>query len=367
MPHALLLLLLLLAVAPGCAGDCTIASAPGGQPLGFMAQYTADVCLGPSGAEGLAVAITTPDGNLGLGAAGVTAADGGAEVEEAGAFRVGPLSEFFVAVLVLRLVDQGRLDLDAVLTDRVPTAVTDEPIALRHLLAHRSGLKDYTKVTGIDLAAASAPLDLLTTTIGKGTTSSPGDKHVVSATNYLALGVFLEELLGKPWGEGLHEELLDPFGLGATFVDGYDVLPDGLAAGHNGAGRDTTDRLHPANAHAALGIVTNTTDLDRLLRLAFEDDTFLTEESRLELRFPVGESVDDVGFGFGVAVDRLDGEVVWRRDGVHPGGYGASFVYRPDLGVLGIALGNSKPSNLGYPADLAARFGVRAVEPDEEE
>lgn len=366
MRAGLLALLLLIAASPGCVGDCKIAGAPGGQPLGFMAQYTADVCLAPSGGQGLAVAITTPDGNLGLGAAGV-ATNGGAAMEATTSVRVGPLSELFTSALILRMVDDGRLELDDLLTARVPTAITDEPIALRHLLAHRSGLKDYTKIASIDAAASTDAGALLQAAIDKGTTFSPGDKHVVSATNYLALGVFVEELTGKPWGQALHEELLDPFGLGATFVDGYDEPPADLATGHNANGADITDRLHPDNAHAALGILSNTTDVERLVRLLFEDDTFLTDESRLELRFPAGGTAGDDGFGFGVEIDRLDGEEVWGRSGVHPGGYGASFLFRPDLGVASVALGNSKPSRTHLPAELGLQFGIRTTEPAEEE
>jgi D-alanyl-D-alanine carboxypeptidase len=351
----------------GCVGDCKLAGSPAGQPLGFMTQYAADVCLGPSGATGVAVAITTPDGNLGVGAAGLSDAAAGAELSTDGAFRVGPVSELFASALVVRLVDDGRIDLDALLVDRVPTGATAEPLAIRDLLAHRSGLKDYTKIAAIDLEAASTPAELITAVVDKGLAFTPGDKHALSASNYLALGMYVEALLGMPWGQALHQELLDPFGLGATFVDGYDDLPDSLAKGHNASGKDITGRLHPANAHAALGIVSNTTDVERLVRLLFEDETFLSEQSRLELRFPAEAAAGDTGFGFGVEIARLDGEEVWQRNGVHPGGYGGAVSFRPDLGVVGVALITGKPSNPSMVSELGLAYGIRTVDqPDGE-
>lgn len=359
---ALLLALAAAVASSGCVGDCKLAGSPAGQPLGFMAQYSADVCVGPSGATGLAVAITTPDGNLGVGAAGVSDADSGAEMATDGAVRLGPVSELFAAALAVRLVDEGRLALDAQVVDRVPAASTGEPLAIRHLLAHRSGLKDYTKITGVDLTVANEPADLLSAVVGKGLQFTAGDKHAISASNYLALGLYIEDLLGMPWGQALHQELLDPFGLGATFVDGWDTPPDTLAPGHNANGKDITERLHPANAFASLGVISNTTDVERLLRLLFEDETFLSEASRLELRFPAEAAAGQTGFGFGVEIARLDGEEVWQRAGVHPGGYGASVSFRPDLGVAGVALITGKPSDPAMVSELALAYGLRATD-----
>ncbi len=360
------LLALVLPGGAGCVGDCKLAGSPAGQPLNFMAQYAADVCLGPSGATGLAVAITTPEGLLGVGSAGLADADTGAELAFNSAFRLGPVSELFASALIVRMVDDGRIDLDSQVATRVPEAATEEPLAIRHLLAHRSGLKDYTAIASIDLTVGSTPAGLLTAAVAKGLQFTPGDKHALSATNYLALGLYVEDLLGMPWGQALHQELLDPFGLGATFVDGYDALPDTLAKGHNANGKDITDRMHPDNTGAALGVISNTTDVERLLRLLFEDDTFLSEASRLELRFPAEASAGDPGFGFGVQIDHLDGEEVWQRSGAHPGGYSAAVTFRPDLGVAGVALLTGKPSSPAMVSELALAYGLQATDQPEE-
>ena len=350
----------------GCVGDCKIGGSPSGQTLGFMAQYTADVCLEPSGATGLAVAITTPDGNLGLGAAGLRDAAAGEGVEDDTVFRIGPLSELFASALVLRLVDGGQMSLDDLLVSRVPAAVTDAPLAIRHLLSHRSGLKDYTRITGVDLSVPSTPEELLTASLDRGTTADPGARHGLSATNYLAIGLYVEALLGMPWGQALHQELLDPFGLGSTFVDGYDDPPPELAAGHNAAGKDVTSRIDPGNTHAALGVLSTTTDVERLLRLLFEEDGFLSEASRLELRFPAGGAAGEEGFGFGVAIEQLDGEEVWTRAGDHPAGSAGAMLFRPDRSVAVVALQTGTPGRAHWTAELAARFGIRVSEPVEQ-
>src|SRR5207302_5125243 len=59
-------------------------------------------------------------------------------------YRVGSVSKLFTDIAVMRLVEQGRLDLDAPVTkylpDFTPGNPFDKPITLRQLMTHRSGL-----------------------------------------------------------------------------------------------------------------------------------------------------------------------------------------------------------------------------------
>lgn len=357
MPR-LIALLTALACAPlsGCAGDCTVAGSPQGQDLGFMAQYAADVCLAPFGGPGLTVTLTTDGGGLGLGALGEREA--GVTVDAQDPFRLGTVSEVYTAALVARLVLDGRLAFEDEVSTRLPWAVTEEPITLRHLLTQRSGLRDVASIGAVDLSAPVGPRALVEEALGRASRFSPGERHGASTTDALLLGLVVEEVLGLPFGEAMHETVLDPFGLGSTFVEGYDALPETLAAGHDGQGRPKYEALAPENAGGAWGIVTNGTDLDRFLRVVFEEE-FLDERTTLEFTFPAGGAIDDDGFGFGVTIDTVDGDSVWRRDGQHPSGYGASFVYMPGDGSNAVALTNGDPSQPGSIAEVGARYAAR--------
>jgi len=340
----------------GCAGDCTVSGSPQGQDLGFMAQYAANVCIGPFGGPGLTITLTTDDGGLGLGADGER--EDGVPLDAQDPFRVGALSEVYTAALVSRLVLDGRLAFEEVVSDRLTWAVTEEPVTVRHLLTQQSGLRDVASIGAVDLASPVGPRALVEEALSRPTRFSPGERHGASATDALLLGLVVEEVLGVSFGEAMHETVLDPFGLGATFVEGYDTLPDSLAAGHDGGGRPRDVGVAPENAGGAWGIVANGTDLDRFLRLVFED-AFLDERTTLEFTFPAGGEIGDDGFGFGVEIATVDGDEVWRRDGQHPSGYGAGFVYVPEDGSLGVALTNADPSQPGSIAEVGARFASR--------
>ena len=360
-----LLLLLAAAATPGCVGNCKEAGSPEGQPLGFMAQYAADVCLGPAGGPGATVTITTEDTTLGLGASGELT--DGAATDVTTLFRLGELSEIYTAALVSRIADEGRMNLADPIANYLDWAVTDEPITLRQLLAHRSGLRDARTIGSIDLATAQGPEAVARAAIEKGVRFSPGERYSPSSTDYLLLGLAVEAEFAQDYGLALHQRVLDPFGLGSTFVDGYDELPEGIAVGHDGVGRERGDVFAAANGGGALSVISNGTDIERLLRLIFEDETFLGEVTRLEFAFPAGGVAGESGFGFGVVIDKLDGETAWSRAGDHPGGYGAGFVYLPELKVASVALTNASPSNPGIIAELAAGYGVDFQGPPPEE
>jgi CubicO group peptidase (beta-lactamase class C family) len=358
MPRFLLVLALCVgaAAAPGCAGRCTASGSPEGQPLGFMAQYAADVCIGPVGGPAVTVTISVDDATLGLGAAG--ALDDGSETDPMTPFRLGAVSEVYTAALLARLSDMGRVDLADPVTDYLPWAATDEPISLRQLLTHRSGLKDAYGIGALDLSQALGPETLAREAIERGTRFSPGDRFAESATDYLLLGLVVEAELSQDYGLALHQLVLDPFGLGATFVEPFEPAPASLPGGHDGAGRPREAAFDPANSGGASGVISNGTDIERFLRLLFEDDTFLSEVMQLEVAFPADGEAGDEGFGFGVSIDDWSGEPAWSRTGSHVAGYGSAFVYLPERRVASVALTNARPSRPGLIADLAAEYGA---------
>ena len=83
-----------------------------------------------------------------------------------------------------------------------------------------------------------------------------------------------------------------------------------------------------------------------------------SDNTRLEFSFPADGDVGEDGFGFGVRVGKLGGEVAWSRAGEHLSGYGAAFVYLPELKVLSIALTNARPASPGRTAEFGAEYAA---------
>ena len=134
-------------------------------------------------------------------------------------FGAGSTTKMLVASAVLTLVEQGKLDLDAPVTDYVPTfqVASGDPssITLRHLLSHTSGLPDIERLGSCnqDLAqwfqdeARRAPI-----------MSTPGTLWNYSGQGYMLAGLVLEELSGESFEDAMRHRVFDPAGMEhATF------------------------------------------------------------------------------------------------------------------------------------------------------
>jgi CubicO group peptidase (beta-lactamase class C family) len=154
--------------------------------------------------------------------AGVVGAGG---TEAGAADRVFPLfsaTKLLTATLVMRLVDQGLVDLDApaaayVEEFRPPDPAVTAKITVRRLLAHVSGLRSGD----LDQLGSGAPedgglADYVARSRHLGKILPPGEIFSYSSTGYAVLGRLVETITGKRWPEALRQGLLDPLGMRGT-------------------------------------------------------------------------------------------------------------------------------------------------------
>jgi len=99
-----------------------------------------DKNIGP----GLSLALTNQDEILAAHVYGVANADSGEPVREETLFQIGSITKHFTAIACLRLAEQGRLDVNAPVTDVLDwfevQSDFDSPVTIHHLLTHTSGL-----------------------------------------------------------------------------------------------------------------------------------------------------------------------------------------------------------------------------------
>jgi D-alanyl-D-alanine carboxypeptidase len=151
-------------------------------------------------------------------------------------FRVGSISKPFVATMVLQLVDEGSVDLDATLSTYLPNTPIGGDVPIRMLLNHRSGLPNYTDGPAFipdvleDRNRVFAPDEILDW-VDDAVTGEPGQQSAYSNTNYILLGQLIEQVTGTDLGTALRERISEPLGLEATrFATVETANPDRLAA-----------------------------------------------------------------------------------------------------------------------------------------
>jgi CubicO group peptidase (beta-lactamase class C family) len=192
---------------------------------------------------------------------------------------IGSITKAFTAALVLRQVDRGRIALDSPVVRYWPEfpepldsagAAPGARITIRHLLTHRSGLKHWGAVAGfLDGPARMRhdQKDLVATYAAKGLSFSPGTREEYSSIGYLALGIVLERVTGKPLAELLRTELFEPLGMSSSSLDDRTTVLPGRARPYRynflGARYDNAEYRDPSTTWSTGGIVTTLDDLGR--------------------------------------------------------------------------------------------------------
>jgi CubicO group peptidase (beta-lactamase class C family) len=185
------------------------------------------------GVPGMVVGVLA-DGREAFAAHGVTSVDNPLPVDERTLFPIASVSKTFTATAIMRLVAEGKVELDAPVRRYVPELkLADEDVAARitvlELLNHTSGLDWNLVGDGVDdtlesFVAAMPGLPLI---------AEPGVRSSYSQAGYNLLGRIIEKVTGQPFEHALADLVLNPVGLRNTFFDLDDVIVRKFAVGYN--------------------------------------------------------------------------------------------------------------------------------------
>lgn len=137
-------------------------------------------------------------------------------------YRVGSISKTFTATIVMKLVEEQKLQLSAKLSDYYPQIKNADQITLDELLQHRSGIQNFTSYPDYgEWNTKKQSKDQLLTRIASGeSTFAPGSKMDYSNSNYVLLSFIAEDVTGKSFSSLLQEFITVPCGLKNTYVGG---------------------------------------------------------------------------------------------------------------------------------------------------
>ncbi|HSP29522.1 MAG TPA: serine hydrolase domain-containing protein [Ilumatobacteraceae bacterium] len=269
---------------------------PNDQVQGLLDRWASE------GRGGVSVALAGHDEELTVAAAG-SAGPAGGTVEPGSAFRVASLSKTFVAVMLLQLVADGTIGLDDLVVDHATELTIADGVTIRELLAHRSGLPEYTDgelapAVLADPARAWAPADVLELVADQQRDFAPDTEFAYSNTNYIVAGLLLEAVTGQTLAENLQARIVEPLGLSQTFfapddtrspIGGFsDSLPGGDTSGASYRAIETT-------AGAAGSLVSTASDLAIFIR-ALAHGELLDERTYAEMT----KGLPDTGQTLGV-------------------------------------------------------------------
>ncbi|MFA9428613.1 serine hydrolase domain-containing protein [Egicoccus sp. AB-alg2] len=222
-------------------------------------------------------------------------------------YRIGSITKTLVGMSVLRLAEQGRVDLDDRVTDHVPDAPVGRATVLQ-LLAQAAGLRAETAGPWWERAPGGDWDDLLGRLEQPTAPLGAGRRHHYSNVGYAVLGRLLELAHGCRWDEVLAKDWFGPLGLADTTVRPRPPFAPGLAV-HPFADAVLAEPEHDAGAMAPAGQLWMTLpDLARWAAfLGGDGDGLLSPDTLDAARRPV--SIDDrpgqpwtSAYGLGVQV-----------------------------------------------------------------
>ena len=239
-------------------------------------------------------------------------------------YRIGSITKTFTAVLVMRLRDEGLLDLGDPLEKHLPGTGAGEA-TIAELLAHTAGLAAESPAPWWERTPGTLRPEL-SDVLGEHPLLHPvGRRHHYSNPGYTVLGALVEELRGAPWEEVLRSEILEPLGLHRTSAQPQAPHAGGWAV-HPWADALLPEPLEDLGRMAPAGQLWSTTgDLARFAAfLAAGDDRVLSAESVREMRTPAAPAeaadvLDGVTYGLGLQIQRRDGRLLVGHSGSLPG------------------------------------------------
>ncbi|WP_275561796.1 serine hydrolase domain-containing protein [Streptomyces sp. 5-6(2022)] len=251
-------------------------------------------------------------------------------------FRIGSMTKPFVATVVLQLVGERRVALDAPVERYLPGVIRGHGndgrvITVRQLLQHTSGVPDildYLTPQEVlkDPLAHHDTRDLVNLALAHPPTFEPGTGWRYSNTNYLLAGLLIERVTGHTYGEEIRRRVIAPLGLRETYVPGDDPTipgphPRGYARpGENAPLLDIT-AINPTVAGPAGGMISSGTDLNRFLDALVRGELLRPAQLRQMMTTRPTGNPDGRAYGLGLESRPLPcgGGLYWGHGGDIPG------------------------------------------------
>jgi D-alanyl-D-alanine carboxypeptidase len=306
---------------------------------------------------GALLRVDSPDLGNWSGAAGLADLEAATPMKPDNQFRAGSLTKPFVSVVVLQLVEEGQFSLDDPMTSVLPENVTAKfansaEITVRMLLNHTGGMPEFLDLAmphivanlqrvwqddeWLDFAAAQEPW------------FAPGEAQAYSNTDYILLGLIIEQATGQTWRQEIRERIFEPLNLENTLLPepGDISSPPEQAHGYVDLGAGLLDvtkaGVDPSMAAASGGqsMIATADDLGRFLKALVAGELFQNAETLDEMRTfvpwaennPLSPWID--GYGLGLMKVKYPGGIEAIGHSGTSADFNAFVFYFPDQGII---------------------------------
>lgn len=312
-------------------GGCSAAPAPPPAPESRLSQLKSKVETYlqdrlASGASAVVVQARA-GGETWAEAHGVKDQENRQPAEPGGAFHIASITKPMVAAAVLKLVEEGRIQLDGLVDDYLPgfqeVMKPPQPVSVRMLLNHTSGMPEFEgplSRSGPLKQVFTAPItgeQRLALAATEQWETPPGAGFRYSSSNYVALGLIIERLTGRNLSEVLKSHVTEPLGMDGTVLAGSAAAPSSMIHGYAVVDGETMDGAN-AGFHAGSasgGMISTVQDVNTFFS-ALLQGRLVNPATVEEMR---GSDADFFGLGLFKWQDSCTGDFYYGHLGGTPG------------------------------------------------
>ncbi|PAW94855.1 hypothetical protein CKK33_15675 [Mucilaginibacter sp. MD40] len=259
-------------------------------------------------------------------------------------YRIGSISKMFTGVMVMQLIEEGKLSLETPLAKFYPQIPNAEKITIGMMLSHHSGLHNFTNDPAY-LSYMTSPQtheQMLARIAAMPSDFEPGAIGKYSNTNFVLLSYIIEKISNKPYADLVKQRVINKAGLKDTYYGVKTNPANNEAYSYNYSGKwkkfSETDMSIPSGAGA---IVSTPADLDRFITALFNGK--LVKPASLALM----QNVKD-GFGLAMFSTVIEGQTYYGHGGAIDA-YRSELAYFPQQKLAVSYTGNGgsfDPSNI---------------------
>ncbi|MCW8997985.1 MAG: beta-lactamase family protein [Kangiellaceae bacterium] len=240
---------------------------------------------------------------------------GGEDVAHSTPFKLGSVSKTFTSLAVMKLYEDGKIDIDKPVVNYIPwfqtqDKVLSDQITVKQLLNHTSG---FSKRTGnrnqdnvntdsnvLEQAAKELKIHSLA--------SVPGERFQYSNTNYQLLGYLVQSISGQKYTQFVRETIFAPLKMSNSFMQEEKAYLEQAARGHLywfGQPVGQIDHLGPLTS-AQGGIYSSAEDMLVYLKMMLSDDSSIISNETKQKMLMLDSPEEQYGYGLGWYYRQID-------------------------------------------------------------
>ncbi len=309
---------------------------------------------------GVAVAVLKAGKPVKIKGYGYANLETGTRVTPETVFEIGSVSKQFIATGILLLARDGQLGFDDPVRKFIPEAPESwQPITIRHLLTHTSGL--VREAPGV-LNPVPDTLVAIRAGFAPPLAFATGARQQYSNLGYFTLAEIITRVAQKPWPQFMHDRVFAPLGMTATRTTTYEAVVPQRANGYVLAEGQLQNAARIQGVRPSGAFLSTIQDLARW-EAALNDSTLLTQPER-ELMWTAVTLTDGStrNYGFGWELNKVGTHRQIRHGGTMIG-FRADFLRYPDDGITVITLGNMGTGLVERVSDGIAALRIEGLQP----